>query len=90
VTQLAARIDGTLKAGMAQAVRFSGEVSGFRDGDHWYFTIKDAGAAVNCVLWRSGKKNVKFTPTNGQQVLAKGRVEFYAPQGRVSVILDSL
>ncbi len=90
VTQLAARIDGTLKAGMPQAVRFTGEVSGFRDSDHWYFTIKDAGASVNCVVWRSGKKNVKFTPANGQQVLARGRVEFYAPQGRVSVILDSL
>ena len=90
VTQLAARIDGTLKAGMPQAVRFTGEVSGFRDGDHWYFTIKDATAAVNCVIWRSAKKNVKFTPANGQQVVAKGRVEFYAPQGRVSVNVDSL
>lgn len=90
VTQLAARIDGTLKAGMPQAVRFTGEVSGFRDNDHWYFSIKDAAAAVNCVVWRSSKKNVKFIPFNGQQVVAKGRVEFYAAQGRVSVILDSL
>lgn len=90
VTQLAARIDGTLKAGMPQAVRFTGEVSGFRNSDHWYLTIKDAGASVNCVVWRSLKSKLKFTPANGQQVLAKGRVEFYPPQGRVSIVLDSL
>lgn len=90
VTQLAAKIDGALRAGFPQSVRFIGEVSGFRDRTHWYFDLKDAGAVVNCVVFQSAAKKAGFTPQNGQQLIAKGRVEFYAPSGRVSVILDSV
>lgn len=90
VTQLAARIDGALKAGFPQSVRFAGEVSGFRDRTHWYFDLKDAGAVVNCVMFQSAARRAGFVPQNGEQVVARGRVEFYAAGGRVSIVLDSL
>lgn len=90
VTQLAARIDDALRRGLPEAVRFVGEVSGLRERTHWYFDLKDAGAVVNCVMFQSAAKKAGFTPSNGQQVLARGRVEFYAPGGKVSVIIERL
>jgi exodeoxyribonuclease VII large subunit len=90
VSQLAARIDGALKAGIPMPVRFVGEVSGFRDRTHWYFDLKDANAVVSCVMFQSAAKRVGFVPNNGQQVVCRGLVEFYAKSGKVSVILDSM
>ena len=90
VTQLASRIEQALKTGIPAPVRFIGEVTGFRDRTHWYFDLKDAGAVVSCVMFQSGARRAGFTPANGQQVVARGLVEFYAKGGKVSVILDSL
>ncbi len=90
ITQLAARIAASLTAGFPTPVRFIGEVSGFRERTHWYFDLKDAGAVINCVCFASGAKKLGFVPGNGQQVIARGRVDFYAAGGKVSVIVDSL
>jgi exodeoxyribonuclease VII large subunit len=90
ITQLAARIEGALKSGIPLPVRFIGEVTGFRDRTHWYFDLKDANAVVSCVMFQNAARRAGFTPANGQQVVARGLVEFYAKSGKVSVILDSL
>ena len=90
VSQLAARIDGALKTGIPMPVRFVGEVSGFRDRTHWYFDLKDANAVVSCVMFQSAAKRVGFVLNNGQQVVCRGLVEFYAKGGKISVILDSM
>ena len=90
ITQLAARIEGALKSGIPLPVRFVGEVTGFRDRTHWYFDLKDANAVVSCVMFQNAARRAGFTPANGQQVVARGLVEFYAKSGKVSVILDSV
>src|SRR5262245_1831709 len=90
VSELAARIDVSLKTGLPEAVRFAGEVSGFRERTHWYFDLKDAAAVVSCVMFASVARRAGFTPQNGQQVVARGRVEFYAKGGKVSVVLDQV
>ncbi|MBL9000614.1 MAG: exodeoxyribonuclease VII large subunit [Phycisphaerae bacterium] len=90
VSQLAARIDATLQSGFLDPVWFVGEVSGFRERTHWYFDLKDAGAVVNCVMFQSVARRMGSVPQNGLQLLARGRVEFYAPGGKVSLILDRL
>src|SRR4051812_42846180 len=90
VSQLAARIDGALKVGITLPVRFVGEVSGFRDRTHWYFDLKDANAVVSCVMFQSAARRVGFVPAQGQQVVCRGLVEFYAKTGKVSIILDTI
>lgn len=90
VTHLAGEIDGALRKGIATAVRVVGEVSGFRDRTHWYFDLKDEGAVVNCVMFASAARRVHPPLRDGEQVIVKGRVEFYAKGGKVSFILDSL
>lgn len=90
VSDLAARIDRALRDGFPTSVRFQGEVGGFRDRTHWYFDLKDDKAVASCVVFASVARKMGFTPRDGQQVVASGRVEFYAKGGKVSVILDSL
>lgn len=90
VTELAARIDAALKAGLPQRVRVIGEVSGFRERTHWYFDLKDEGAVINAVVFASTARRQGFVPEAGREVVATGRCDFYAPQGRVSLIVDKL
>jgi exodeoxyribonuclease VII large subunit len=90
VGDVALRIEKALRDGIPAALKFQGEVGGFRDRTHWYFDLKDDKAVVSCVVFASVAKRLGFTPVDGQQVIASGRVEFYAKGGKVSVILDSL
>lgn len=90
VSQLAGAIDLALKSGVPARVRVIGEVSGFRDRTHWYFDLKDANAVVSCVVFQSAARKVGFTPENGREVVASGRIDFYAKAGKVSLIADKL
>lgn len=90
VSQLSAKIEGVLRDGLPATVRVVGEVSGFRDRTHWYFDIKDESAVVNCVVFQSAARRSPITPENGAQVVVKGRIEYYAKQGRVTLIVESI
>ncbi|MCE2489020.1 MAG: exodeoxyribonuclease VII large subunit [Anaerolineae bacterium] len=66
-----------------QDVAVSGEVSNLtraRSG-HWYFTLKDAGASLRCVMWRSAAGRQRFVPQEGDAVEALGHIGVYEPRG---------
>jgi exodeoxyribonuclease VII large subunit len=90
VSQLATLIDHALKEKLAVGLKVVGEISRFTDRTHWYFDLKDTGAAIGCVMWQSAARKVGFTPQPGQQVLLTGRVEFYQPYGKTQFIADKL
>src|SRR5258708_39179883 len=85
VAELTAKIDGALKSNLPASVLVKGEVSNFKahgSSGHSYFTLKDAKACINCVMWRSDMARVKFTPKDGMELLATGSVAVYAQQGK--------
>ncbi|MBS0191352.1 MAG: exodeoxyribonuclease VII large subunit [Phycisphaerales bacterium] len=90
VSRLAERIDGALKAGVPGPVRVVGEVSGFRDRTHWYFDLKDENAVVNCVMFASAARRVGPAPRDGDLIVVKGRLEFYAKGGKVSFLVETI
>ncbi len=57
---------------------------------HAYFTLKDDRAQVRCALFRSRGRELSFDLTDGQQVLARGRVSLYEPRGDYQLIVDRL
>ena len=67
-----------------QDLRVTGEISGFKayGSGHWYFTLKDAYAQINCVMWRSRAERQRFTPRDGDAVLAMGHVTLYEVRGQ--------
>ena len=57
---------------------------------HLYWSLKDDNAQVRCAMFRQSNRLLKFSPENGQQVLARGRVSLYEAKGEFQLILDYL
>jgi exodeoxyribonuclease VII large subunit len=68
----------------------SGEISNFAcpSSGHWYFTLKDASAAIRCALFQPRMRGIQFTPSNGAQVLVHGKVSLYETRGEYQLIAD--
>jgi len=90
VSQLAARINEALRAGLPAQVRVIGEISGFRDRTHWYFSLKDDAALLSCVMFASAIRRAGFTPEDGTEVVAAGRVEHFPKWGKTQLYVETL
>ncbi|MEK6612266.1 MAG: exodeoxyribonuclease VII large subunit, partial [Gemmatimonadota bacterium] len=69
-----------------------GEVSNFtahRNG-HWYFTLKDATAAISCVVWARDASRIPAMPDEGMQVMAHGQLSVYAARGQMQFMVRAL
>ena len=73
-------------------VRLAGEISNFTRAasGHLYFTLKDAEAAISCVMWRSAAERLDWQPEHGVAALARGRISVYMPRGSYQLIVDEL
>jgi exodeoxyribonuclease VII large subunit len=69
-----------------QEVRVRGEISGFRayPSGHWYFSLKDSGAQINCVMWRAraAQQQQRYLPREGDAVEIQGSVTLYETRGQ--------
>ena len=61
-----------------------GELSNYKmyPSGHHYFTLKDAGGALRCVMFRGDAASLRFRPQNGMQVIAAGRVTVFPRDGQ--------
>ncbi len=84
VSDITRSIQQTLESGFSTVI-VRGEISNFvnHSSGHRYFSLKDSGAQLKAVMWRSSP--LRFTPTNGMSVIAKGKITMYAPQGAVQL-----
>lgn len=64
-----------------------GEVSQFKSYGHWYFSIKDEEARLDCVMWKSLAGRVGFTPEVGMLVLLQGMPTVYVKEGRLQLVV---
>jgi exodeoxyribonuclease VII large subunit len=63
-----------------------GEVSNFRgSGKHWYFTLKEEGAALSCAVWASQQRFLQHRPADGQRVVLKGSLNLYVAGGSLTL-----
>ncbi|MGD8390281.1 MAG: exodeoxyribonuclease VII large subunit [Desulfobacterales bacterium] len=67
-----------------------GEISNFRTplSGHFYFTLKDANAQINAVMFRGQQRQLKFEPEDGMRVTGMGRLGLYEPRGTYQIILE--
>ncbi|HEU5196928.1 MAG TPA: exodeoxyribonuclease VII large subunit [Methylomirabilota bacterium] len=74
------------------AVWVEGEISNFKvySSGHAYFTLKDEGAQLRCVLFRTRARRVRFEPRDGLHVMAFGAIEVYAQRGDYSLVVELL
>ena len=69
-----------------------GELSNCRvwNTGHMYFTLKDANAQIKGVMFRSSLQRLRFTPEDGQRVVARGRVSVYERKGEYQILCEHL
>ena len=88
ISELTSQIRATLQSDFAD-VALTGEISNLarpRSG-HVYFNLKDDGAQIRAVMWKTTANRVAFEVENGLAVKAWGSVEVYAPRGEYQVIV---
>lgn len=74
------------------SVAVTGEISNFKPASsgHWYFTLKDNNAAVQCVLFRGRQRHIPDMPRDGDQIDAVGSISVYPPRGSYQLIVEIL
>ena len=93
VSQLTGRIRDLIDSSAElNDVWLEGEVSNFHRAasGHCYFTLKDGGAQIKCVMWRNTANRQSYLPTDGDFVLSHGRVGVYEARGLYQLYVDRL
>ena len=75
-----------------KSVWVEGEISNYvlTSSGHSYFSIKDAGSVLNCVLFKSSRESVKFGIEDGMKVLCKGRISVYDKRGQYQLYVSKV
>lgn len=70
----------------------SGEVSNFTRAasGHWYFSIKDAGAQMRCVMFRGRAQYAEFMPREGDKIEVRALVTMYEPRGELQLNVEAV
>jgi len=71
-------------------VFIEGELSNFQahSSGHLYFTLKDAGAAISGVMFKSYTASLNFDPQNGMKVIAFGQLSLYEKTGQYQLYVE--
>ena len=69
-----------------------GEVSNYKvyPSGHHYFTLKDEGSALRCVMFRGNAMRLRFKPENGMQIIAMGKVSVYPLDGAYQLYVNAM
>ncbi len=94
VTQVNTYLKAVLEENpVLRSLYISGEISNFtnhyRTG-HLYFTLKDEGALIKCVMFKSSAARLRFLPENGMRVIVHGRISVYERDGQYQLYADGI
>jgi exodeoxyribonuclease VII large subunit len=91
ITELTRQIKFSLESSFPR-VWVEGEISNFKQhtSGHLYFTLKDEGAQLSALMWRSRVANLNFQPGDGMKVIARGSITVYPPRGNYQLDVDQI
>lgn len=84
VTQLNEYIRTRMDADpVLSGVAIRGEISNYKvyPSGHHYFTLKDDGGALKCVMFKGNAMRLRFRPDNGMKIIALGKISVYPRDG---------
>lgn len=73
-------------------VAVRGEISNYKvyPSGHHYFTLKDEGASLKCVMFRNSAIRLKFHPENGMKIIAMGKISVYPRDGAYQLYCSTM
>ena len=91
VTELSMLLKRTIETSFGR-VRVRGEISGFKRhaSGHCYFSLKDEGACMDAVVWRSGAQALAFRPEDGAEVIATGKLTTYPGRSKYQIVVERM
>ncbi len=91
VTEITRRLKQVVETAFS-GVLIQGELSNvkFHTSGHLYFTLKDEGAQMSAVMWRSRVGGLQFTPEDGMKVVVSGRITVYEVRGNYQVDVSTM
>ncbi len=74
------------------SVAIRGEISNFKNNvsGHLYFSVKDEGAAVSAVMFKTAASRLTFRPCDGMKVTLYGRVSVYEKTGQYQIYVQTM
>src|SRR4051812_26830334 len=92
VTELSAALKKTVEDAYG-FVRVRGEITGYRgphSSGHAYFALKDEGAKIDAVIWKTALGRIRFKPQEGLEVIATGRLTTYPGRSSYQIVIEAL
>ena len=73
-------------------VAVRGEISNYKmyPSGHHYFTLKDEGGALKCVMFKGNAFRLRFRPENGMKIIAMGKISVYPRDGAYQLYCSAL
>ena len=77
---------------LSSEISVRGEISNckYHSTGHIYFTLKENGSAISCVMFSSNRRRLNFQMQDGQQVVVKGKVEVFVRDGKYQIYASSV
>src|SRR5215218_2003291 len=91
VSELSMSLKRTIETSYGR-VRVRGEISGFKRhaSGHCYFSLKDEGACMDAVVWRSSAQSLAFRPEDGAEVIATGKLTTYPGRSKYQIVIERM
>ncbi len=92
VSELAQAVRRTMEDAF-DYVRVRGEISGFRGqhaSGHAYFSLKDADATIDAVVWKTAWMRLAFKPQEGLEVIATGRLTTFPKSSKYQIVIEQI
>src|SRR3954451_7878756 len=92
VSELSAALKKTVEDAFG-FVRVRGEISGYRgphSSGHCYFALKDAGAKIEAVIWKTAFGRMRLKPEEGLEVFVTGRLTTFPGQSKYQIVIETL
>ena len=74
------------------AITVRGELSNYKlhSSGHHYFTLKDDGAVISCVMFRGDAAHIRFRPESGMKVILSGRISLFPKSGQYQIYVTDM
>jgi len=93
ITQINEYIRGKMDSdALLNQVAVRGEISNYKmyPSGHHYFTLKDEGASLKCVMFKGNAMRLRFRPENGMKVIAMGKISVYPRDGAYQLYCSAM